>query len=48
MPENLPFWNHARLVMYSSKHASNGEIEIMDENKHKSGHFEIIFTWSVL
>jgi hypothetical protein len=47
MPETLPFQNHARLVMYSSKHASNGGIKIMDGNKHKSGNFEIMFTWSV-
>jgi hypothetical protein len=48
MPETLPFWNHARLAMCNSKQASNSEIKIMDQNKHKSGQFEIMFTWSVL
>jgi hypothetical protein len=48
MLETLAFKRHARLVMYHSKQASNGGIKIIDRNKHKSGHFEIMFTRSVL
>jgi hypothetical protein len=42
MLETLAFKHH------NSKQALNGGIKIMDQNKHISGHFEIMFTWSVL
>jgi hypothetical protein len=44
MPETQQFWNHQRLLMYNIKQASNREIKMMDQNKRKSGHFEIMFT----
>jgi hypothetical protein len=37
----------SRAALESCK-ASNDEIETRDQNKHKTGHFEIMFTWSVL